>query len=146
MESERQRDAEGRFLESHGEDTRAAVHADYRADLLTLDEISDKHGVAKSRIHDWARDECWVRRRPRRVDPNNLFDRMLALLDQQIEGLEEAMKKGTPEIAMLAKVVVTLDKVLLLKGRVIEDRPQSSKRAQELRAKIAARIGELNGD
>lgn len=84
-------------------------------------------------------------RQPHRVDPHDLVGRMLALLDGQIAELEVAMTTGATEVAMLAKLVATLDKVLVLKERVARtEPPRSSKRVEELRAKIAERIVELN--
>ncbi len=70
--------------------------------------------------------------------------RLLGLLSGQIAELEAVMKNGGTEVAMLAKLVTTLDRVLALKGRAMADKPRSSKRVEELRAKIAERIGELN--
>jgi transposase-like protein len=144
IDSERRRDAEGRFAPNHSEAERAAVHADYVAGILSIDAISEKHSIAKSTIYEWASDECWARRRPRRVDPNNLLSRMLALLDRHTEDMEDAMKKGATEVVMLAKLVTTLDKVLLLKERMAPEPPRPSKRVEELRAQIAERLVELN--
>jgi hypothetical protein len=145
-DGERKRDASGRFVAEHDPEFWLSVRFDYEHSPLTIERMSDKHMVAESTIQERARDELWERRRPRRIDPNDLVMRMLDLLDRQIENMEEQVKKGTTEVAMLAKLVTTLDKVLLLKERSAAEEPAiSTKEADELRAKIAERIRELNG-
>ena len=143
---ERLRDGGGRFVAMHTSHERALVRTDYETSAATVEELGVRHGVAKSTIQEWARDEHWIRRRPHSVDPNDLLARMLGLLDRQMMQLETAMNTGTTESAILAKLVTTLDKVLVLKGKTASDKPRSSKRVQELRAQIAERIGELNKD
>lgn len=137
-------DASGRFAPVYSADKHAAVRTAYETTPDTLEEIGDKQGVGVSTIHDWAKQEGWVRRRPRHVDPNDLVGRMLYLLDRQMSELETAMNNGAAEVALLAKLVTTLDKVLLLKDRALREPPRSSKRVEELRAKIVERIVELN--
>lgn len=143
-EAEHQRDAAGRFARSYPPEVRAAVRVDYESSPMRVQDIGDKHAVPNSTIYGWVADEEWIRRRPPVIDPNDLLGRALGLLDRQMVELEIAMNNGAAEVAMLAKLVVTLDRVLMLKGRSTPDKPRSSKRAQELRAKIAERIGELN--
>jgi hypothetical protein len=143
-DAQRSRDASGRFASEHGAEVQARVRVDYELSPLTVEEISERHKVSETTIYEWARDGCWVRRRPRRIDPTDLVSRMLGLLDRQMTELETAMNNGATEVAMLSKLVTTLDKVLLLKERIVRDKPRSSKRVDELRAKIAERIGELN--
>jgi hypothetical protein len=144
-DSERKRDASGRYAPQHSVETRRSARHDYELTDMTIEAIADKHGVWASTINEWARDDCWVRRRPRRIDPNDLLSRMLGLLDVQMTKMESAVNGGELEVAMLAKVVTTLDKVLLVKERTAAaEPPKSSKRADELRAMIAERIRELN--
>jgi hypothetical protein len=142
--ADRDRDECGRFLPHYEAELRLRVRQDYELSSMTVDEISEAHQVSQTMIYKWAADEKWVRRRPRKVDPNDLLSRMLGLLDRQMTELETAMNSGAAEAAMLAKLVTTLDKVLLIKERALHDRPRSSKRVEELRAKIAERIVELN--
>lgn len=133
----------GHFAPVYDFDFRQRVRADYEAPLLTLREICLKHSIAASTVQQWARAEGWTMRQPHRVDPDDLVGRVLNVLDRQIAELETAMTNGATEVAMLSKVVTTLDRVLALRERVAHDRPRSSKRVDELRAKIAERIGEL---
>lgn len=137
------RDAAGRFVRTYTLEVRAVVRIAYEATSVTVQEISDRYDVPKSTIYEWAAEEEWIRRRPPVIDPNDLLTRMLNLLDRQMMKLETAMNSGAAEVAMLAKLVATLDTVLKLKARSASDRPRSSKRVDELRAKIAERIGEL---
>lgn len=136
----------GRFATVHTPEVHLAVRIDYEMSELTVPQISDKHGVAETTIYQWAQDECWVRRRPRKVDPNDLVSRLLGLLDRQIADLERVVKNRGTEVTMLSKLVTTLDRVLALKERPVAEKPKPSKRVQELRAQIAERIGELNKD
>jgi hypothetical protein len=135
----------GRFLPDHTAEKRAAVRTDYEMSSLTIDAICEKHAISHSTLHEWARNEGWVRRRPRTIDPNDLLTRMLGLLDRQMTELEIGMNNGASQASMLSKLVTTLDKVLQLKERTVE-KPRSSKRVETLRAQIIERIRELNGN
>lgn len=138
------RGAFGHFAPVYDDPFRQRVKVDYEAAELLLREIGKKHGIAVSTIQQWARAGGWKMRQPHRIDPHDLVARMMELLDGQIAELETVMKNGATEVAMLARLVTTLDKVLLLKERIVRDTPRSSKRADELRAKIVERIVELN--
>lgn len=138
------RNAIGHFVSPYDASKRAAVREDYEAGVLTMKEILLNHGVAGSTIQQWARAECWTMRRPHRVDPNDLVGRMLVLLDGQIADLETVMNNGATEVAMLSKLVVTLDRVLALKDRSAGAQKAPSMRVATLRAKIADRLAELN--
>lgn len=140
------RGAFGRFASLHDAAFRARVRADYEAPGLILSEIRQKHGVAGATIQQWARAEGWKMRQPRRVDPNDLVARMLDLLDVQITDLETVMTNGSTEVGMLAKLVTTLDRVLALKARSAREDNKPSTRLAALRAKIAERLAELNGN
>ena len=139
------RDANGRFTLLVGQSVRDAVRIDYEADILTLAEMSTKFSISATTIDNWKRRYGWKPRQPRAIDMTDLTSRMMEVLSAQIAELEGAMKTGLDEVMMLSKLARTLDKVLLLKERSIKaERPRSSKRVEELRAKIAERIGELN--
>ena len=83
-------------------------------------------------------------RQPHRIDPNDLVGRMLGLLDGQIADLETAMNTGATEVAMLAKLVTTLDRVIALRDRTVKAEAAPSRRVLTLRGKIADRLAELN--
>lgn len=142
-DAQRRRDASGRFARQYDAKVRLAVQHDYEESDRTVECIARDHHIATSTVHDWAGCGGWMRRLPPRVDPDDLLGRMLGLLDRQMTELETSMTNGATEVAMLAKLVTTLDKVLVLKERS-SSKPRSSKRVDELRAKIAERISELN--
>lgn len=140
----KQRDARGRFVRVYSAQTRAAVRTEYENTTKLATQICEEHEVPSNTLYRWILEENWVRRQPRSIDTSDLLGRMLGLLEQQTIKLEIAMNDGTTEVAMLSKIVSTLDKVLLLKERVVRTAPRSSKRADALRAKIAERLVELN--
>lgn len=134
----------GHFAPFYDMDFRKRVRVDYEAPILTLRDICLKHGIAASTVQQWMRAEGWTMRQPHRVDPHNLVGRLLNLLDGQIAELETAMTNGATEVAMLAKLVTTLDRVLALKEHTAKFEAQPSRKVQTLRAKIADRLAELN--
>lgn len=138
------RNALGHFASPYDAAKRAAVRLDFEAPLLTLRDMSRKHSIAGSTIHQWARAGGWTMRQPHRIDPNDLVGRMLGLLDGQIADLETAMNTGATEVAMLAKLVTTLDRVIALRDRTVKAEAAPSRRVLTLRGKIADRLAELN--
>ena len=141
------RDALGHFVPLYDAAFRARVRTDYETSNLLLREITEKYRISATTIQDWVQAEGWVMRQPHHgVDPNNLVSRMLGLLDKQIAELEIVMKNGTPEVAMLSKLVTTLDRVLALKERSAKVEKEPSRRVLTLRTKIADRLAELNRD
>jgi hypothetical protein len=143
---EQPREPNGRFALLVGQSVRDAVKVEYEADILTLADLGKKYAISPTTIDNWKHRYRWRPRQPRAIDPTDLTSRILEVLSGQIAELEGAMTTGVNEVAMLSKVVRTLDKVLLLKERSVGNKPRTSKRVEELRAKIAERIGELNKD
>ena len=137
------RERNGYFVPIYDDDFRCKVREDYEAPDLLLRQIVEKYKVAASTIHRWARAGNWTMHQPHRVDPNDLLARMMAMVDAQLADLEAAMSNGVTEVAMLSKLVTTLDRVIALKEHTKPER-QPSKRVQDLRAKIAERLVELN--
>lgn len=140
------RGAYGHFQSPYSDEIRLAVRQDYEAFVMTLRDISQKHGIAASTIQQWGRAGGWMMRQPHRIDPNDLLGRLLELLDGQIADLETVMKNGATEVAMLSKLVSTLDRVIALKDRTTKDEKPPSRRVIDLRARIADRLVELNRD
>jgi hypothetical protein len=140
------RGALGHFAPRYGPERHQATRLDYEGDHLTIRDIATTHHISTSTVHVWARRLGWKMRMPHQVDPNDLVARMLSLLDVQILELETAMTNGTAEIAMLSKLVATLDRVLALKERAARGQAAPSRKVQTLRLKIADRLAELNRD
>lgn len=139
----RARDAFGHFAPLYDAAFRQRVRADYEADTLLLREITQKYKIAANTVQQWARADDWKMRQPHRIDPNDLVGRMLGLLDQQIADLETAMINGAPEVAMLSKLVTTLDRVIALRDRTAKVQAVPSRRILTLRSKIADRLARL---
>jgi len=138
------RDALGHFVSPYDAEFKARVRADYETPDILLREITDNYRISASTLQQWVRAGGWEMRQPHRVDPNNLVGRMLVLLDGQIADLEIVMKNGATEVAMLSKLVTTLDRVLALKERSAKTEKRPSMRVATLRGKIAERLAELN--
>ncbi len=138
------RGAFGHFVPLYDAAFRQRVRVDYEADTLLLREITQKYRISANTVQQWARAGDWKMRQPHGIDPNDLLGRMLGLLDQQLADLETAMINGAPEIAMLSKLVVTLDRVIALKDRTTKTQAAPSRRILTLRNKIADRLAELN--
>ena len=138
------RDALGHFVSPYDAEFKARVRADYETPDILLREITDNYRISASTLQQWVRAGGWEMRQPHRVDPNNLVGRMLVLLDGQIADLEIVMKNGATEVAMLSKLVTTLDRVLALKERSAKTEKRPSMRVATLRGKIADRLAELN--
>jgi hypothetical protein len=135
----------GQFVRRYDAAFRARVRHDYETSDLLLREITEKYEISATTIQDWVHAEGWVMRQPHHgVDPNNLVSRMLGLLDKQIAELEIVMKNGATEVAMLSKLVRTLDRVLALKERSAKADARPSMRVATLRSKVAERLAELN--
>jgi transposase-like protein len=138
------RDALGHFVSPYNAEFKARVRADYENPDVLLREITENQGISASTLQQWVRAGGWEMRQPHRIDPNNLVGRMLVLLDGQIADLEIVMKNGATEVAMLSKLVTTLDRVLALKERSAQTQKRPSMRVATLRTKIADRLAELN--
>jgi len=121
---------------------------DYEAGLLPLADVAIKHSISASTLHRLVVQGGWTPRAPHRIDPNDLIMRMFSALDAQMRDLETTMKDASGSHAgMLAKLVTTLDKLIEIKDAEARKRyhgGRASKEVNELRAKIAERIAELN--
>jgi hypothetical protein len=145
----RQREANGRFAKEPGVDPEL-VRSDYEGNDLPLLDVALKHGISLSAIQRMVVGNGWRPRAPHRIDPNDLIVRMFAALDRQMRELEvtDMLTQGT-QAGVLAKLVSTLDKLIEIKdaeARKRKDGQRTSRQVQQLRAKIAERIAELNGD
>jgi len=145
----RRRDAQGRFAGEPAPDAEL-VRPDYEANELSLPDVARKHGTNLTAVHRMAVRYGWRPRAPHRIDPNDLIMRMFAALDIQMRELEVTeMKTQGAQAGVLAKLVSTLDKLIEIKGaeaRRTKDARRPSRQGKQLRAKIAERIAELNGD
>ena len=143
----RRREPNGRFASGTKPDL-DVVRADYESGTLAIAEVAIKHSISASTLHRYVVQLGWTPRAPHRIDPNDLIMRMFSALDAQMRDLETTMKDANGSHAgMLAKLVTTLDKLIEIKDAEARKRRKgghASKEVSELRAKIAARIEELN--
>jgi len=140
------RNALGHFVSPYDAEFRARVRVAYETPEIMTREITDTYEISASTLQQWVRAGGWTMRQPHRVDPSDLVGRMMVLLDGQIADLEIVMKNGATEVAMLSKLVTTLDRVLALKERSAKVEKEPSRRVLTLRTKIADRLAELNRD
>lgn len=149
MNQPRQRSANGRFLKEPAAE-QEQVRRDYEANQLPLPDVALKHGISLSAIHRMVVQNGWRPRAPHRIDPSDLIMRMFAALEMQMRELETMeMKTQGAQAGVLAKLVSTLDKLIEIKdaeSRRHKDGRRPSRHVKELRAQIAERIAELNGD
>ncbi len=137
-----------------GEDSEAsapfgllALQGEYEEKILTIVALCAKYDISRSRLYELARQHGWRLRSPKRVDRNDLIERLLRLVQAQIGYLETQMRKKTSDhAAMLGRLVNTLDKLIELKDADDSGRSKpvrASKAMTDLRAKIADRIAQF---
>src|SRR5579871_5184628 len=81
------------MAEEHLPDTLAAMRKDYEGRILKITEICTHYGITRRRLYYIASAEGWRLRSPRRVDKNDLTQRLLRLLERQIASIEETMSE-----------------------------------------------------
>jgi hypothetical protein len=130
--------------------TLGAIKAEYEGREDAVATIAEKYGLSISALYRLVRQQGWKYRSPRRMDPKDLVNRLLRLLEAQIVKLEFEMDdpKGN-EDAVLTKLAGTLDRLLERRAQIAPKRersPKSGKLVEELRQKVADRIAALNAD
>jgi len=140
----RKRDAHGRFVADTAADI-GVVHRDYDDLTLTTNEVCIRNAISASTLHRLVRQYHWTPRAPHRIDPNDLVQRMLEMVEIQIADMETTMTQaGSAEATTLGKLVTTLDRLILIKNAQAKRPRTASKEVRDLRAKLADRIAELN--
>lgn len=121
---------------------------DYEGPELLIEEIASKHEISKRTLYHHVARQGWRRRMPRRMDPHDLVNRFLQLIENQIVKLEFAMENpDSDESVVLAKLSATLDKLISVKADIAPKKaraPRPSKLMLEVREKLAERIAALN--
>jgi hypothetical protein len=138
-----------------------AVRADYEGNLLTLDEVAERHGISKTTIDNRRRSEGWLSRKlKKQVSRGDIISRMFRILERQIIQLEQSMKAANQpqgeqpvahkevsekEVAVLGKLVGTLEKLITIETAAV-DRPKPVAKGRDmhtLRDQLAERIEQL---
>lgn len=124
------------------------LRVDYEANVIPVRTLCALYRITYRALYDRAHLEGWKLRSPRRVDRNDLIERMLRLIQQQTDDLEIAMidHPSGNEAAVLNKLATTLDNLISLQAG--EKRPKqqrTTKAMKEIRTKVAGRLKELAG-
>lgn len=126
-----------------------AVHKDYDNHELSLIEVADKHKMSLSSLNRMRIKFGWKQRQARNIDPNDLLMRMFGILETQTIHMEKYMvRAGSTESAVLGRLVVTLDRLIVIKNKATKSHPSRRLRARDidaLRIQIADRVDELSG-
>ena len=137
------------MIERRSPELLAAMRADYEGRILKLEDICKRYNVGRRRLYYIANAEGWRLRSPRRVDKHDLTQRLLRLLEAQVTKIEDTMTNSpTDQSAVLSKISVTMDRLLATDKRTAPA-PRSareSKLMREIRAMVAERLRQLNGD
>jgi hypothetical protein len=127
----------------------AAMRADYEGRVIKIAEMCRRYEVTRRRLYVIASAEGWRLRSPKRVDKNDLTQRLLRLLEQQVQMFEETMTK-TPidQTAVLSKLSATLDRLIATDRETspAPRRTRDSKMVRDIRNKVAERLSRLKGE
>lgn len=124
----------------------AAIRTAYEAGVDSLPEISRTYGITTSAISWRARRQLWAPRyRTTTVDRPLIITRLFRLLERQIIELEKNMKEtGEKEVAVLGKLVSTLEKLIDIDKAASPPKPVAQQKdIRDLRNKLAQRIAQL---
>jgi hypothetical protein len=123
----------------------AAMRADYEEGSTTVNAVALKHGVSLGALRMRARRNKWTRPEAESFDRRLLIQRLLGLLERQIERMEHEMNSGNAvEAKVLGDMVRNLDRLIVLEkahGSGADD--GQSKEMRDLQAKLARRINAI---
>jgi hypothetical protein len=120
-----------------------AMKADYENSRIRIPQLAAKYGMTRWTMYVIARQQGWRPRRPQRVDKHDLTQRLMRMLEREVEQLESAMKdQDTDQSAVLGKLAATLDRLIALDKATARTpaKRAESKVMQELRRKVAERL------
>ncbi len=134
------------------------IEADYRLGDLTIVNICANHDISVSALMQARSRYGWPSRNKKAhknfgpVGRRHLISRMFAVLEKQIERMENTMAedKDDKEIALLGQLVRTLEKLVELDAKQAagqKEKPSKSEvestEMKALRHKLSQRIGQL---
>jgi hypothetical protein len=123
-----------------------AVRIDYEELALTRNAICRKHGVPMAQLLERAWKSRWERPDGEATDRNILINKLLALLEAQLDGLEQSMGGGVDkEVNVLGGLAKNLKELIAMQkaeraGKVDD---AETREMQDLRRKLAKRIDAL---
>ena len=126
-----------------------AIRLDYDDRTIPIDDVCSRNAISRAQLYALIREERWPRRSPRRVDKHDLTQRLLIILEDEIAKLEEMMADmERDQSVVLGKLSVTLDRLIAIdRATAPQRRPaRDSKMIEDIRAKVAERLAQLNAD
>ncbi|MBD8065344.1 hypothetical protein IC608_07645 [Devosia sp. PTR5] len=122
------------------------VREDYEAGLVTINAVARSYGLSRGEIEQRARAGGWVRPATLALDRRILIHKLMALLERQIDVLEQAMNgPDRIESKMLSDLVRDLDRLITIeKAETGSTNPyEQSGEMSDLRRKLEARINAI---
>jgi len=135
-----------------------SIETDYRHGRLTVAKICENHGISVSALmqarvrYGWPSRNKTTQKDCGPAGRRNLISRMFAVLEKQIERMENTMAQNADdkEIALLGQLVRTLEKLVELdtkqaasQGEKPKKTDSNSEEMNVLRTKLSQRIGQL---
>ncbi len=123
-----------------------AARRDYEAGVLTRNAVAAKYGVPRSQVELRAKVNKWKRPYSDITDRRILIFKLLALLERQIDQVDEQMRAGgSREIKVLTDMVRDLDKLIAIEKAEASQQEQEtqSKEMQDLQRKLEKRINAI---
>jgi hypothetical protein len=123
-----------------------AARCDYEAGVLTRNAVALKYGIPRSQIELRAKVNKWQRPYSDITDRRILIFKLLALLERQIDQVDEQMRAGeSREVKVLTHMVRDLDKLIAIEKAEASQQEQEtqSKEMQELQRNLEKRINAI---
>lgn len=124
-----------------------AARLDYEAGELSRNEISRRHRIRRTALDRRIRTHHWGAAEGELSERQTIIQILYAVLERHARHLEDSdlAGAGEREAAVLHKLALSLDKLISIeaKGNATPPGSRQRKDLQELREKIARRLGEL---
>jgi hypothetical protein len=123
-----------------------AVRRDYEAGVLTRNSVAIKYGIARAQVELRAKVNKWKRPYSDITDRRILIFKLLALLERQIDQVDEQMRAGeSREVKVLTDMVRDLDKLIAIEKAEAsqQEHETESKEMQDLQRKLEKRINAI---
>jgi len=124
----------------------AAVRIDYEELAMTRNAVCRKHGIAMAQLLQRAWASRWERPDSELIDRNILINKLLALLEAQLDQMEQAMGGAVDkEVNVLGGLAKNLKELIGMQKaeRGGRDDDAETREMQDIRRKLAKRIDAL---
>lgn len=122
------------------------VRRDYEAGILTRNAVAIKYDLPWAAVQMRAQTHKWERPYSDITDRRILIFKLLALLERQIDQVDEQMRTGAVgEVKVLTNMVRDLDKLIAIERAEAgeQERDVQSKEMQDLQRKLERRINAI---